>query len=183
MIVVGSCSLSWCNLNHILISHSYYNLLKCCSVHLTLWISWFCWHRVACIASLYIFSVSYTPFVCYRIHQRLHGDSELETVWVAQHGLHLYLSLDSPEPCVNYRWDYTSLELTIDMRTITGTCLFLVVFEPHTLTVNNGYKVSTHRGGGLTICSVSGAQWYLLKLGFTHLANIVKTQYEWIIGS
>ena len=39
----------------------------------------------------------------YRIHQRLHGDSELETVWVAQHGLHLYLSLDSPEPCVNYR--------------------------------------------------------------------------------
>ena len=42
--------------------------------------------------------------VYFRIHQRLHGDSELETVWVAQHGLHLYLSLDSPEPCVNYRY-------------------------------------------------------------------------------
>ena len=38
----------------------------------------------------------------YRIHQRL-DHSDTETVWVAQHGLHLYLTLDSPEPCVNYR--------------------------------------------------------------------------------
>ena len=142
--------------------------------------------------SLYFFSVCDTLHsLCHRIHQRLHGDSELETVWVAQHGLHLYLSLDSPEPCVNYRYfeAFNDLHKPRAWQLIWGQyrgqgfVLLCLSHEPHTWTVNNGYKVSTHRAGGVTICSVSGAQWYLWKLGFTHLANIVKTQYEWIIGS
>ena len=38
----------------------------------------------------------------YRIHQKLHH-SDTETVWISQNDVQLYLSLDSPEPCVNYR--------------------------------------------------------------------------------
>ena len=38
----------------------------------------------------------------YRIHQKLEH-SDTETVWISQNDLQLYLSLDSPEPCVNYR--------------------------------------------------------------------------------
>lgn len=38
----------------------------------------------------------------YRIHQKL-DHSDTETVWISQNDLQLYLSLDSPEPCVNYR--------------------------------------------------------------------------------
>ena len=47
------------------------------------------WSKVACATG-------------YRIHQKLQH-SDTETVWIAQHGVHLYLTLDSPEPCVNYR--------------------------------------------------------------------------------
>ena len=49
--------------------------------------------------------ISWSQVECatgYRIHQKL-DHSETETVWIAQHGIHLYLSLDSPEPCVTYR--------------------------------------------------------------------------------
>ena len=38
----------------------------------------------------------------YRIHQKLQH-SDTETVWISQNDLQLHLSLDSPEPCVNYR--------------------------------------------------------------------------------
>ena len=48
----------------------------------------------------------------YRIHQRLQH-SDTETVWISQNDLQLFLSLDSPEPCVNYRSDRMSSFIAI----------------------------------------------------------------------
>merc|ERR1719461_1301737 len=44
----------------------------------------------------------------YRIHQKLHH-SDTETVWISQNDVQLYLSLDSPEPCVNYSYGVSAL--------------------------------------------------------------------------